>query len=125
MRVRFVIVSVLLILSLAACASDPAPSVAEPAGPHLTVIAHDIAFDTTELKLTTNQPTRIFFVNHDNGVPHNIAISVNLGGAPTMFEGALISQGAIVYDVPAFSAGSYHFYCTVHPNMNGTVQVTP
>ena len=127
MRVRTVMISALLTLTLAGCASsgDAAQSsVPEPSGPHLTVVASGIAYDTKELKLTANQPTSIWFMNHDNGVPHNIAISATQGGATT-FDGAIITQGAIVYTVPAYGVGTYTFFCKVHPNMNGTVTVTP
>jgi len=125
-RVRMVMVAALLAASVAGCASSggDTSSAPEPSVPHLTVVASGISFDTKDLKFTANQPTVIWFQNHDNGVPHNIAISATQGG-PTTFDGEIITQGAIVYTVPAYGAGSYSFYCKVHPNMNGTVTVTP
>jgi plastocyanin len=124
-RVRMVMVAALLAASMAGCASSGgASSAPEPAGPHLTVVASGIAFDTKELKFTANQPTTIWFQNRDNGVPHNITISAMQGG-PATFDGEIISQGAIVYTVPAYGPGAYFFSCKVHPNMNGTVTVTP
>jgi len=115
-----------VVVGVAACASSGgAPgSATEPPGPHLTVVATGIAFDTKELKLRANQATTIFFLNHDNGVPHNIAISAVQGGATT-FDGAIITEGAIAYSVPAYGAGTYFFFCKVHPNMNGIVTVSP
>jgi len=126
-RVGTVMLAALLVASVAGCASSgggDASSAPEPSGPHLTVIASGIAFDTKELKFTADQPTAIWFQNRDNGVPHNIAISATQGG-PTTFDGKIIEQGAIVYTVPAYGAGAYFFFCKVHPNMNGTVTVTP
>lgn len=114
-------------LVLGGCASGgegAAATATEPSGPHLTVTAKDIAFDTAQLEMTAGQPTLIYFVNQDDS-PHDIKIAANVSGGGSMFEGAIINKGAIVYDVPAFGAGSYFFLCLVHPNMNGTVQVAP
>ena len=119
-------IPVLVAISISACASGGAtePTATEPAGPHLNVVAKDIAFDTTELKMTSNRPTAIFFTNADSA-PHNIAIYPTKDANAGMFVGEIIDRGAIVYDVPAFGAGTYFFRCAVHPVMNGTVQVTP
>lgn len=114
-------------LALTGCASGgggAAATATEPSAPHLTVTAKDIAFDTRQLDMTAGQPTLIYFVNQDDA-PHDIQIAANVSGGGSMFKGEIINKGAIVYDVPAFGAGSYFFLCTVHPNMNGTVQVAP
>lgn len=114
-------------LALGGCASGgggAAAAATEPSAPHLTVTAKDIAFDTAQLEMTAGQPTLIYFVNQDDA-PHDIKIAAGVSGGGSMFEGEIINKGAIVYDVPAFGAGAYYFLCSVHPNMNGTVQVTP
>jgi plastocyanin len=126
MRRSIIAIVVLGVVSLSACASGGATkaTATEPSGPHLSVVAKDIAFDTKELKMTANQPTVIFFTNADSA-PHNIAIYPTKDANAGMFVGEIIDRGAIVYDVPAFEPGTYFFRCAVHPVMNGTVQVTP
>ena len=93
-------------ISLSACASGGATkaTATEPSGPHLNVVAKDIAFDTTELKMTANQPTAIFFTNADSE-PHNIAIYPTKDANAGLFVGEIIDRGAIVYDVPALGRG--------------------
>jgi plastocyanin len=118
------LVSLALVPGGCASGGSGAASADEPSGPHLTVSAKDIAFDTPQLELTAGQPTLIYFVNQEDA-PHNIQIAANVSGGGSMFDGEIFIKGARVYSVPAFGPGTYFFLCKVHPNMNGTVKVTP
>ena len=111
--------------TLAGCAAAPVtPKVTEPAEPHLTVVAKDVAFDTNGLTMTAGQPTLIYFDNLDDS-PHNIKIQTGQGGGATLFDGETITKRAITYTVPQIPVGAYFFLCNVHPAMHGVVTVTP
>jgi plastocyanin len=122
--VGLLVLGALVVGGCAAADGGVTADATEPPGPHLTVVAKDIAFDTAQLSMTAGQPTQIYFVNQDDA-PHDIQIAATKDGGGPMFEGDIINKGAIVYSVPGFGAGSYYFRCTVHPNMNGTVVVDP
>ena len=114
----------LVVLAVAGCTSaGSAPSASDPPGAIL-VVAKDYTFDTSTLAMTAGEATLIHFTNRDSE-DHDIAIFPNKDSNEPIFDGENIGHGAIVYDVPAFDAGDYYFHCTIHPNMNGTVQVTP
>ena len=118
-----IIIAVLCAVVLAAC-GETRPPVSEPPGPHLTVVAKDTRFDTAELAMVANRATLIYFTNLD-GEQHNIAIYPNKDSGDALFVGELIGRGSVVYEVPPLAGGTYFFKCTVHPVMNGTVQVNP
>lgn len=126
MRRSIVGLLVLGVLVTTGCASGggTAATATEPSGPHLNVVAKDIAFDTALLTMTAGQPTQIYFVNREDA-PHDMDIAATQDGGGPMFDGAIINKGSIVYSVPAFAPGIYHFLCSVHPIMAGTVQVNP
>lgn len=95
-------------------------------GVKLEVVAEGVKFGSAALEAPADAPFSISFENRDAGIPHNVAIHV---GAPNCV-GAELWKGAIfagvatqTYDVPALSAGSYAFVCTVHPNMAGVLTV--
>lgn len=95
----------------------------EGGGP--VVVASNLAFDTDEIDLPADQPSRITLDNRDPAVVHNIAIfpDENSLDAP-MFDGADVTgPDQVTYDVPAFPAGTYYFHCDTHPNMAGSVVV--
>lgn len=88
-----------------------------------TVVAQDIAFDTSTLELPA-APSTIAFENRDAGAQHNIAIYTDASLATELFSGEVITGPATVeYQVPALEPGEYTFVCVVHPNMTGTVTV--
>jgi len=94
------------------------------AGPGLTVVAENIAFDTDRIELPADTPTAIVLDNRDAGVQHNISIYTDDTLAEVLFKGELITGPArITYQIPPLPAGEYYFHCDVHPNMNGTVVV--
>ena len=90
----------------------------------VTVVAHGLQFDTSEIDLPANAPTTITFTNNDAGTQHDIAIFQDDSLAKVLFQGDLVTGVATVkYDVPGLPAGTYYFHCDVHPTMNGSVVV--
>jgi plastocyanin len=94
-------------------------------GGGLTVVAQDIAFDTSTIELPADEPSTITLDNRDAGVQHNIAIYTDSSLSTELFNGELITGPATVeYQIPPLAPGEYYFLCIVHPNMNGTVVVS-
>ena len=112
----------------------PSPSAVESAaasggtGTTLTVTAPvgaaGTGFDPTTLEAKANTAFTIHFDNQDSQ-PHNVQVKgasgeVALGGDTAFFTG----PGSRDYQVPALAAGSYTYYCVVHPGvMTGTLTV--
>jgi plastocyanin len=120
----------------ASAAPSAAPSAAESAaasggagGTVLTITAPVGAaaagYQPTTLDATANTPFTIHFDNQDSTAPHNVALKgasgdVTLGGDTAFFQG----PGTKDYQVPALPAGTYTYYCQVHPaTMTGTLTV--
>jgi len=100
---------------------EPGPGGPSP-GP--TVVAQNIAFDTSTIELPS-VPTTITFENRDAGVQHNIAIYSDSSVADELFNGELVTGPTTVqYEVPALPPGDLYFQCVVHPTMSGTVVVS-
>jgi plastocyanin/mono/diheme cytochrome c family protein len=110
-------------------AATPAPSGSAAPSPSggavattLKVTALNIAYDVSSLEAPAGQPFAIEFANQDAGIPHNIAIK-DASGAE-VFKGDIFNGVETrTYKVPALPAGTYTFYCTVHPNMTGTLTI--
>jgi plastocyanin len=96
------------------------PGASAPAGSGLVVVAKDIAFSPTMLSIKADTPTEIVLDNQESE-PHNIAIKDAAGA--TVFKGEIASSKKVTNAVPALPAGSYTFWCEVHPNMTGTLAV--
>ena len=94
-----------------------------PDGTELQVVAEDLSFDTDCLAAPADTAFTIEFDNRDEGVPHNIDIEAEDGAAA--FGGAIITgPTTTTYDVDALAAGTYSFFCRVHPGpMQGTFVV--
>lgn len=121
--------AVLTVACSSGAGSSTAPSAAPSAsagasadaGTGVTVVAKDIAFSPTAITLPADTVTPVVLDNQD-AAPHNIAIKDAAGAQ--VFKGDIQSgQGKITYNVGALAAGSYTFWCEVHPNMTGTVTV--
>ncbi len=101
----------------------PAPSGA-PAGATLTLSASNTqGFDTSSLTAPANTPLTIQFTNKTAGAPHNVAIRDASG--TVVFTGQPIAQPnqSVSYTTPALKPGTYTYFCSVHPNMQGTLTV--
>lgn len=98
-------------------APSEAPSGA-PAGDQIVVVAKDIKFETTEVTVPAGQPVEIVLDNQESA-PHNIAIKDASGAG--VFKGEIVTNGKVTNAVPALAAGTYTFWCEVHPNMQGTI----
>jgi len=111
-------------LVIAGCGSSPAPAQTLPAsgkppGPGVTLVAQDIAFDSTEVGAPANQPFTIILENRE-AVPHDVAIDGQGPGQGRAFEGAVVTGPATRwYSVPPLAPGEYVFVCTIHPAMTG------
>jgi plastocyanin len=94
-------------------------------GGGLVVSAFGLEFDTDEIDLPADQPSKITFDNRDPAIVHNISIFPNEQSlSDPLFDGADITgPDQIVYDVPPFPAGTYYFHCDTHPTMSGDVVV--
>ena len=112
-------------VALVVVAADEGEHPPGPPGPGTAValVAQDIAFDPTRLTVPAGQPFTIAFDNRDS-VQHNVAIFDNPGfSGQALFEGEIVT-GPVQMDYPVdpLEAGTYFFYCVVHPNMTGEIE---
>jgi cytochrome c oxidase subunit II len=105
-------------------ATPPPPPSGEAGGPPLEISAQNIAYEQSTLEAPAGKPFRIEFDNKDSGVPHNVSIHKDSPTGQEVFKGDIFNGPARkTYDVPALTAGTYSFVCSVHPNMTGTLTV--
>jgi polyvinyl alcohol dehydrogenase (cytochrome) len=98
------------------------PGIPQPSGAGATVVAGPGAVATTYATATVTVPrgSTVDFLNLD--VPQHDVRSTTAG----LFASELIGTGqtAPVTGVDRLGPGSYGFYCSLHPNMKGTLTVT-
>ena len=123
-RVFFSAIASLSLLFLAACGTTTADGgdTVDPADADVTVTAADMAFDPGTVTVAAGETFTIALVNED-AMPHNIAIYTDSSKSEKLFEGEMVTDGTVVYDLPALDAGEYFFDCSLHPNMTGTLVV--
>jgi cytochrome c oxidase subunit II len=83
--------------------------------------SNEETFDQSSVSAPADTTFTIEFVNNDD-LPHNVAIKDTPDG---LYSGEPIAQGneTVTYNAPALPAGTYEFFCVVHPNMVGELNV--
>jgi plastocyanin len=111
--------------SFAPGAATPTPLVV-PERPEIAAF-NSTSFDRRELVVPSGREFQLVFHNEESGTPHDVAITSGPPPADVVyFDGDVITgPETIEYQVPALEEGDFYFYCTIHPNMNGTVLARP
>jgi cytochrome c oxidase subunit 2 len=97
-----------------------------PTGAHtvqVTAVGIVEGFDPNELAWPADTPVAVTLVNQDQTAPHDFGIKDNgfdFNGQPDAGPGETVT-----YQVPPMQPGNYTFFCTIHPNMTGTLAVGP
>jgi plastocyanin len=97
-------------------AGSAAPSAA--AGDGIVVVAKDVAFSTASITAPADEAFQVLLDNQESA-PHNIAIKDASG--TVVYKGEIVTNAQVTNNVPALAAGTYEFFCEVHPNMKGTL----
>jgi len=92
----------------------------------LRVVAKDTAFDTDEIHLPADTPSKLAFDNEDP-FDHNLSIyeDESASGQPLFTFDPFAGPKTETKNVPAIPEGDYYFHCDIHPSMDGTVVVRP
>ncbi len=100
----------------------PAPSGA--ASLTIKAVSVTAAFDQKTLSAPANTPLTVNFTNSDTTVQHNFAIKGANPDGSDWYGMPFAPPGASeTYQAPALKAGTYQFFCQIHPNMQGTLTV--
>ncbi len=115
-----------LALAAAACSGStatdaPSQPASSPAGDAIVIVAKDLTFGTASVAAPAGEAFEIVLDNQEN-VPHNVAIKDAAG--ETIFKGEIVTGKQVTNAVPALAAGSYTFFCEVHPDMQGTLDAS-
>ncbi len=123
-RIPLFLAALVTVALLAACGSTPggAESSADPADADVSVTAVDTAFEQKTLTAPAGEAFTLALVNED-ALPHNVAIYTDASASEEIYIGEYVTDGTIVYDVPALEPGEYFFRCDLHPEMTGTLIV--
>ena len=111
-----------------AAASAP-PASQAPAAPGATTvqvssISITAGFNPNTLTVPANQPFTVQFTNADPSVPHNFSIhKANPDGSDWLAPVNADGGQSATYNPPPLAPGTYTFFCSIHPNMTGTLTV--
>lgn len=89
----------------------------------ITVVVHNISWNTDCIGVPAGQPFTITMKNLDVGVEHDFAIYSGPDAKKSLFKGPVFKGPATkVLHVPALPAGTYYFQCDIHGKaMSGTL----
>ena len=134
MNSRMTATAVVAVLSLAGCSADDAevvdveqpedgaeqtPEAVEPEGAGATVIVEEFAFQTGSMIV---QPDTVVTWENQDSTDHTVTSGTP--NEPTgVFDGELPANGELTISVD--EAGTYPYYCRIHPNMTADLIVEP
>ena len=102
---------------------QPTPPAGAPAI-EVTAVSVSEGFDPSELSVPADQPFTVNLTNADPAVPHDFGIRHGMpDGSDFMGDPNAPGGGSATYNIGPLPAGSYEFFCTIHPNMVGTLTV--
>ncbi|MDB4897561.1 MAG: hypothetical protein JWN15_3823, partial [Firmicutes bacterium] len=93
---------------------DPPPVTGAAAGPTMNVVIHSLMFDPPELQVKAG--TTVAWLNADS-LAHAVATPTNAFGDGHIDPGHK-------YEYTFQEPGTYDYYCSIHPEMKGTIVVT-
>jgi cytochrome c oxidase subunit 2 len=105
---------------------SPSPSALPSGAPAVNVTSIGVVegFDPTTLAVAADTPWSVNFTNADPNVPHNFAVREgNPDGSDWIGLPYADGGGTAVYQPPPLAAGTYEFFCSLHTNMIGTLNV--
>ena len=111
------------ILGTKAAASSAAPAPAAASTNGLSITAHNVAFDTSDLTVPASGG-KLSFVNQDS-TTHNFAVFKDKSATDQLYKSPDVSANQTVdLSLPKLKKGTYYFECQYHPtSMNGTLTV--
>jgi amicyanin len=115
------VILLVLTCTCAGCTSPQSPSAPTattpvPAGGSNAVMIKNFAFSPATLTVKTG--STVTWTNQD-AAPHQVASDP---GTPVAFSSDSLANGAS-YQFTFTQPGTYTYYCTIHPNMKGTIIV--
>jgi cytochrome c oxidase subunit 2 len=99
---------------------------APPGAPAINVTSVGVleGFDPKTLTAPANQPFVVNLTNSDPAAPHDFGIkAANPDGSDFKGDPDAQPSGSATYNIPPMPPNTYEFYCTIHPNMTGTLTV--
>jgi plastocyanin len=125
MRPTLCVLVVIAALALGACGSQVETRFGSVGETTADIAAANLAFDRSELQVPAGVTVSLVFENRDTA-PHNLAVYLDASASRAVFVGEIFGgPGSRQYTLPALAAGTYHFRCDVHPEMQGTLVATP
>ena len=92
----------------------------------VTAVGITQGFNPSTLTVAADTPWTVTLTNGDTSVPHNFSIhAANADGSDWNAPVNADAGGSAVYQPPPLKAGDYTFFCSLHPNMTGTLHVGP
>ena len=90
----------------------------------VTAVSATAGFSPNTLAIQANQPWTVQFTNSDPSVPHNFSIhKANPDGSDWLGTPDAPGGGSAAYNPPPLAPGDYQWFCSIHPNMVGTLHV--
>lgn len=98
-------------------AAAPQAGAAEAPAPTATTSVDIMGFAFSPAELTISVGDTVTWTNHDSA-PHNVVVT----DGPEKFTSPTLEQGD-TYSYTFTKAGTYSYYCSIHPDMQATVTV--